>query len=269
MEGTILFKPYGNIHFKKWEVKEPKANILIVHGLGEHLGRYEEFSAYMTSEKIQCISFDLPGHGKSEGKRGNIRNLDDIVNIADKLLDQENIDNIVVFGHSLGGLIAAYYVLQSKHNVKKAIISAAAFGMKSKVPSVALPLIKIARGISPSFTVKNGITGNMLSHRSDIAEAYDHDKLVHPFISFSLFLDSIRVGDYCFSHFLDYKIPILVVHGEEDPIMDKKYSIAFYNMLPNAVKELKIIKNSYHEPHNEVNNREVYKIYKDFILSKG
>jgi len=268
LEGAIQFKPYGNIYYKKWDVKNPKASILIIHGLGEHINRYEEFASYMASHDIQCVGFDLPGHGRSEGKRGHIKSFDDVIEIADIILEKEKIDNVVVYGHSLGGLIAAYDILKSNHNVIKGIISAAAFGMKSKVPVVALPVIKLMGMIAPQMAVKNGITGNMLSHRKEIAEAYDNDKLVHPFISFSLFLDSIRVGDYCFAHFLEYNIPILVVHGENDPIMDKKFSQAFFNMLPNGKKQLKIIENSYHEPHNEVNNREVFDLYREFVLSK-
>lgn len=268
MEGKIQFKPYGNIYYKKWDVKYPKANILIIHGLGEHINRYEEFASYMASHDIQCIGFDLPGHGRSGGKRGHIRNFDDVISIADSVLDKEEIESVIIYGHSLGGLIAAYAILKLNHKITKGIISAAAFGMKSKVPAIALPVIKLMGAIAPQMTVKNGITGDMLSHRKEIADAYDNDKLVHPFISFSLFLDSIRVGDYCFAHFLEYKMPILVVHGEKDPIMDKRFSLAFYNMLPNAKKQLKIIANSYHEPHNEVNNREVFDLYREFVLSK-
>lgn len=72
MEGAIQFKPYGNIYYKKWDLKNPKASILIIHGLGEHINRYEEFASYMASHDIQCIGFDLPGHGRSEGKGGTL-----------------------------------------------------------------------------------------------------------------------------------------------------------------------------------------------------
>jgi len=268
MEGKINDSKYGKIYYKVWDLDNPRLDLLIIHGLGEHIERYNRFASYMAKAGVRCFGFDLPGHGKSDGKRGHIEKFNDIVKITDDIIDIVKPKHLCLFGHSLGGLLASYVLLKSDNKLEKVIVSAPAFDLKSKVSRFLFPIMKLIRKAQPSFTTKNGISAKQLSHDKIIVKAYENDPLVHPYISISLFFEAIKAEEYCFAHFLDYKTPMLLVHGKEDSIVDKKCSEAFFNMLPHKGKTFKIIKDSYHEPHNELNYVNNLKLYRDFLLTK-
>ncbi len=268
MEGKIDNIKYGKINYKVWDLDNPRLDLLIIHGLGEHIERYNRFATYMANGGVRCFGFDLPGHGKSAGKIGHIEKFNDIVKIADEIIDIVKPKHLCIYGHSLGGLLVSYILLKSNNKLEKAIISAPAFDLKSKVPVILYPLMKLIQKVKPSFTTKNRISAKQLSHDKIIVNAYKNDPLVHPYISISLFFEGIKAEEYCFSHFLDYKIPMLLVHGKEDSIVNIKCSEAFFNMLPHKDKVFKIIEGSYHEPHNELNYIDNLNLYRDFLLAK-
>ena len=107
---------------------EPKKGwVLIVHGLGEHIGRYDKLIDMLVKEGFCVIGFDLPGHGKSSGKRGNTT-IEDIVEIIDELT--KSVNRFTVFGHSLGGLIAIRYTELRPQKVNNLVVSSPALNIE-------------------------------------------------------------------------------------------------------------------------------------------
>ncbi|HUM75897.1 MAG TPA: alpha/beta fold hydrolase, partial [Fervidobacterium sp.] len=161
---------------------EPKKGwVLIVHGLGEHIGRYDKLIDMLVKEGFCVIGFDLPGHGKSSGKRGNTT-IEDIVEIIDELT--KSVNRFTVFGHSLGGLIAIRYTELRPQKVNNLVVSSPALNIEMKSSQKAM--MSIFSVLAPSLTVNNGINPNLLSRNKSAIEKYVSDSLVHDRISVRL-----------------------------------------------------------------------------------
>ena len=130
-----------NIFLRSWPSNnDPTYNIIIIHGLGEHSGRYKEFASFFMKKNIGVFSFDLIGHGKSDGLKGHISNIKDFTNsIEDVLIEvrRRYINTpIILFGHSLGGCLALNYLIERKSKeISLAIISSAWIETEIQIPN--------------------------------------------------------------------------------------------------------------------------------------
>ncbi len=161
---------------------EPRAILAIVHGLGEYSDRYHNFVQPLMSAGIELWSYDLRGHGRSSGMRGHIHTWDEYRVDLDLFLHHiagENAGkNIFLYGHSLGSLIVADYVLQAPIDLQGVILS----GLATEPVGIATPACvlaaKLLSRIWPKFTIPTGIYGAQLTHVASVAKAYDEDPLI-------------------------------------------------------------------------------------------
>ena len=113
-----------------WEADEPWATVLIVHGLGEHSGRYERTGGLLADAGLTTSSFDLFGHGASEGTRCHVDEFSDYLDEVEEELKESRRDGlpVVLLGHSLGGLIALDYLTSDRPHPDYAVISSPGLG---------------------------------------------------------------------------------------------------------------------------------------------
>jgi alpha-beta hydrolase superfamily lysophospholipase len=238
-----------------------KANILLVHGLGEHSGRYEHMADFYTQEGYAVTSFDLPGHGKSTGKRGSA-SYDEIVEDIDYSLAQlrkESPDKpLFLFGHSLGGALVLYYVLKKKPTLSGVISQAPSLAAGYPIPGWKQLLAQVMSTLYPGMTMENGLDRGQLSRDPEIEKQYSADPLVHPLISARLGWDLLEKGKAmqgeaeCFP-----QLPYLIQVSSVDQLTDPKATIRFAeNMRGNIT--LKVWEGFYHELHNEPEKKEVF-----------
>jgi alpha-beta hydrolase superfamily lysophospholipase len=258
-----------NIFIRSWPSNnDPTYNIIIIHGLGEHSGRYKEFASFFIKKNIGVFSFDLIGHGKSDGLKGHISNIKDFTDSIEEVLIQvrKRFINtpIIIFGHSLGGCLALNYLIERKSKeISLAIISSAWIETEIQIPKYLLIIQKVIHILFPKVRLSNRLDTKDLSKDIKIIDKYKNDSLVHDRISLNLLseinktIEKIKNKDY------NIEIPVLIIHGKKDKIISYKGS----ELISKKIKDskLKLYDNVYHEPHNDNEKKEILEYYYDFI----
>lgn len=240
----------------RWCLPESKlaGMLLVVHGLGEHSRRYAtHFSEFYTGHNFGVAAFDLPGHGKSTGKRGHIENPIWLLEIIDRLIQmiQDRFPDLAIFlyGHSFGGEIALWYSLVRNPAVKGVILSAPLIGPKDPVPLSKLFLAQTMDKIFPSFTMVNGLQIELLSRDPDIVNQYRTDPLVHNKVSARTGMMIINRGNWISRHIHENRQNMLLLVGEKEAIVNPDAIHRLAQKEPSI--HLKIWPGLYHELHNE------------------
>lgn len=247
-----------------------KAVIILVHGLGEHIQRYIYWADLFKKEGIGFAGVDLPGHGRSEGRRGNIKSYVLLDNMIDILLNscKKTFPGIPVYiyGHSLGGTIVLDYLLRKNPKVKGAIITAPWLRLSFEPPRIKLILASVMKNILPGLIQPSGLNANHISHDETVVEKYRTDPLVHGKISVSLFHGSMTAAKYSLEHASELKVPTLILHGSDDKILSPEGSREFAGK--TSLADLKIWDGGYHELHNEPFKDEVFAYIINWINRK-
>ena len=200
---------------RHWPCPSPRANVVIVHGIGEHSGRWDRVGTYLAEHGLAVTSWDHRGHGASGGDRVDLQTFDEYLGDLEVLLASIDDDKpVIVYGHSMGGLIATSYGLSNRPQPDFYVLSAPA--LSANVPFVLRASVKVLGKLRPNMRMANSITGDQLSNDPKVGEAYFADPLVEskPTLRFgNAFLgqmDAIR-GEY--EHLTQ---PTLVIHGQLD-----------------------------------------------------
>ena len=258
-----------NIFLRSWPSNnDPIYNIIIIHGLGEHSGRYKEFASFFIKKNIGVFSFDLIGHGKSDGLKGHISNIKDFTDSIEEVLIEvrKRFINtpIIIFGHSLGGCLALNYLIERKSKeISLAIISSAWIETEIQIPKYLLIIQRVIHTLFPKVRLSNRLDTKDLSKDIKIIDKYKNDSLVHDRISLNLLseinktIEKIKNKDY------NIEIPVLIIHGKKDKIISYKGSELINKKIKDS--KLKLYDNVYHEPHNDNERKEILEYYYDFI----
>ena len=234
--------------------KEVKAVINFVHGIGEHSDRYQEWMPFFTKADFAVFAIEYRGHGRSFGKRGYIKNYNDILNDIDVLLEKskEKYNDLphFIYGHSLGGNLVSNYILRRETNLKAAIITSPWLWLSKEPSAVLMTISKLLYKIAPGLTISSGLKTSDISQVKKVVEDYKKDSLVHGKISLEMFFSAYNNGKWAVENANQLTIPVLLLHGTADHICSHKGSEAFRNN--NVAKvSLKLWENMYHELHNE------------------
>tara|TARA_B100001057_G_scaffold148128_1_gene148055 strand:+ start:4987 stop:5805 length:819 start_codon:yes stop_codon:yes gene_type:complete len=254
---------FGNkIFVRSWTPNKSNQALLMVHGLGEHSGRYEVFSKYLKNEKLSLYAFDLPGHGKTYGRKGHIKKFDEYLDSLEDVLihiRKENLDiPIKLFGHSLGGLISLSFLInRESKEIDSAIISSPWIKLGLEVPKYLIEIQKVLVNIIPGFRLNNRINTNDLTKDNKINTKYINDQLVHDRISFKLYSEINNQINLVVERCDRIKLKVLLYHGTEDKII----SCESIKILSSKIKNSNMVffKEVYHEPHNDLEKKEVFK----------
>jgi alpha-beta hydrolase superfamily lysophospholipase len=245
--------------------------VCLVHGLGEHSGRYVHVVGSLIQAGYTLISFDIRGHGKSEGQRGHIPSYDALMKDVSSLLEVVNEQfpqlPFFLYGHSLGGNLVLNYVLRCQSHLKGVIVTAPWLRLAFEPPAFKIALGKITNYIWPSFSQKNGLDTKALSHVPEVVYAYENDPLVHDRISARMFISIYQAGYWALEHASEFSLPLLLVHGGDDKIISVEASREFAGKITEN-GTFKIWDNLYHEIHNEPEKEEVFKFLIDWLDKK-
>jgi alpha-beta hydrolase superfamily lysophospholipase len=239
-----------------------KAGVILVHGLGEHIGRYDQLIKKLATEGIVFTAVDLPGHGKSDGRRGVIRNYSLVHEMINTLSGefQKTFPEIPLFlyGHSLGGGIVLEYILSEQPSLRGAVVTSPWLRLSFEPDRSKLLLVTIMKSILPTLTQPSGLVVDHISHDKSVVEKYKSDPLNNDRISVSLFHSAVTAARYSLENASSLKIPILLMHGSDDQITSPQGSREFASK--TGMAELRIWEGGYHELHNEAFNNEVYTV---------
>jgi alpha-beta hydrolase superfamily lysophospholipase len=244
-----------------------RAVIILVHGLGDHIQRFTYWADLFKKEGIGFAGLDLPGHGRSDGRRGCIKSYAQIGEMIDILLTscRKTFPGVPIFlyGHSLGGGIVLDYILHKNPHIKGAIVTSPWLRLSFEPSKIKLAVAAIMKYLLPGLIQPSGLNVNHLSHDESVVEKYKNDPLVHGKISVSLFNAAIDAANYSLAHASELRIPTLLMHGSADMICSPEGSIEFAGKTDKV--ELKIWDGGYHELHNEPSKDEVFKYIMNWI----
>lgn len=249
--------------------KKQKAAIALIHGLGEHSGRYEHVAEVFTAAGYSLTAFDLRGHGKTEGIRGHAPSIDAVMaDITHNIeLTREHFPGMPVFlyGHSLGGNLGLYYCLTQKPQLKGAIITSPGLGLASPIPPAKLFMAKALYALVPTLLMDNGLDRTGLSRDPEVEKKYSADPLVHGKASTRFALDVLNCGAYNLEHAGEFPLPLLLMQGTADRIVSPQLTKAFANAAPISKITYKEWEGFYHELHNEPEKAKVFEAMLDWI----
>lgn len=265
------FKTFDGLSLfgQSWQPEDqPRAVVCLVHGIGEHSGRYVHVADSLTRAGYTLISFDLRGHGKSEGPRGHISSYEAIMQDISSLLEVTNKKfpqlPLFLYGHSLGGNLVLNYVLRRQPHLKGVIATAPWLRLAFEPPASKIALGKMTNYIWPSFSQKSGLDTKALSRDLEVVHSYENDPLVHNRISARMFISAYQAGQWALEHASEFSLPLLLMHGGDDNLISVKASHEFANMQTKNCT-LKIWGGLYHEIHNEPEKEEVFKFLIDWL----
>lgn len=250
---------------QSWEPDEkPKAVINIIHGFGEYSGRFSNWAKRFVDKGYAVFAIDYRGHGKSEGKRGYIKNFSDLFNDVDVLLENSKNEYSdiphLLYGHSLGGNIVTNYYLERKPTIKKLIATSPWYSLAFKPSALLMFFARIMYKISPGIISKSNLDINALSHNKEVVRLYKEDPLVHNKISLELLFSTMKYGSKPLEEINKLNIPMLLMHGSGDKITSFKASKKLYekDTKTNKLISFKEWPDMYHELHNELINDEIF-----------
>lgn len=227
--------------------------IVIMHGLGEHCGRYSHVARFFNDCGWSVRAYDHRGHGRSGGARGDVPDDDALLRDAKLVLDDfaRQLDAPpLLLGDSMGGLFAARYATAALSPLRGLILVSPALAVRL---SIAQKLLLCGmRAIAPGFGVRNGLPTRYLSHDPAVALAYRRDPLVHSKISARLVLSMLAAVNDAHARASALDIPTLLLVAGDDRLVDPSGSKAFHAALAPGIGTLHWYEDFYHEVFNEV-----------------
>ena len=254
----------ANLAVQDWPLAEgiaSRGTVLIVHGLGEHAGRYEHVARRLNSWRFDVRGYDHYGHGDSSGERGTLtapyRLVDDCADLVQSTRRRVAPGSpLIVFGHSLGGLVAACVAQSGRTRIDGLILSSPALDARLS-PVQKLLRATLAR-VVPNVVVGNGIDPQHLSRDPRVVAAYQADPRVHDRISGRLARFIADAGADVIANAPQWRVPTLLMYAGSDRLVDPRGSRAFAQAAPPQVVTTKCFEQHYHEIFNEADNAPVF-----------
>ncbi|RQO53570.1 alpha/beta hydrolase [Variovorax sp. KBW07] len=240
---------------------KPRAVVVVVHGLGEHAGRYHALAEDLHEWGFAVWAHDHHGHGESTGARGGLpselRLVDDLALVIDDARSQNPGLALVLLGHSLGGLVAASLVGRGVRPVDGLVLSSP--GLDPGLNGVQKALLAVLPRIAPNLRVGNGLDDNYLSHDAAVVQAYRDDPLTHDRIGSRLARFLAYEGASVQQRAADWPVPTLLLYAGDDRLVVPAASRAFAAAAaPSGMVEAHCFESLYHEIFNELEAEPVF-----------
>lgn len=245
-----------------------KGIIILVHGLGEHIRRYDQQLSYFNDQGYGVIGADLIGHGRTEGVRGTWKSMESNYHIIDHLfIEAARIDPtlpVFLYGHSMGGNIAARYVVIKNPGIRGLILTGPAIKTPKDLPSFLVRAVMAAPEWIKNIRIPNGLDLSSLCTDEDVVRQYIADPLVHNRVSLGAGATILDNAETLLSHTWIPPFPVLMMHGADDRITLPSGTESLKNKWSGKV-DLKIWPGMLHEIHNEKEKRAVWQFTIDWL----
>lgn len=253
-EGIRLFAA-------EWPLKHPKAVLAIVHGQGEHIGRYAHLAEWYNRHQIAVVGYDHQGYGRSEGKRGHAKNLQVLLDDIGLLLEETRRrypgTPLFLYGHSMGGGLVLNYVTRRDPVLAGLIATGPWIRLAFEAPAVKVIAGKIMHKIMPALTLPTGLATSFLSRDQAVVDAYRSDPLVHDQLSMAAGIALLESAAWLNGYSGVFSIPVLLMHGGADKITSAAATKEFFGRVAGDVSHREW-PGLYHEIHNEPEKEQVF-----------
>jgi alpha-beta hydrolase superfamily lysophospholipase len=257
------------LDLREWPCADARGTVLIVHGLGEHIGRYEHVAAQLLRGGRNVVGYDQRGHGTSEGARGTIGQPDNLLHDLALVIDdvrRRHPGPLVLLGHSLGGLIAARMVagglaspLPPWHRPVDALVLSSP-ALDAGMSGAQKLLLALLGSLAPTLAVGNGLKPAWISRDPAVVQAYIDDPLVHDRVTPLLARFIVDAGAFVQAHAAQWRVPTLLIYAGSDRCVAPAGSAAFAAAAPPAVVTTQLFAPLYHEIFNEPEQAQVFAV---------
>lgn len=251
---------------RAWPLEPARGTIVLVHGLGEHVGRYAHVAAFFNARGWRVVGYDHRGHGLSDGARGRLAAADDLLLDLARAIDAVRAEHpggpLVLLGHSLGGLVAARFVAGALAPAAAWSRPVDALLLSSPVLVTAMkPLQKamlaVLGPLTPNHAVGNGLKPEWISRDPAVVAAYKADPLVHDRISPRLARFIVDGCELVRSVAPRWTVPTVLLYAGADRCVLPAGSAAFAAAAPHSVLTARVYTAFFHEIMNEPERAEV------------
>ena len=272
--STFVASDGDNIVIQDWPLVASvplRGVVILVHGLGEHAGRYDHVARRLNSWGFAVRGYDQCGHGESGGPRGSLptdtRLLDDLADIVDSTrAKMQQGTPLILLGHSMGGLVVARFVSLALRPVEGLVMSSPA--IDPGLNPVQKILLAVLPKLWPDLRVGNGVKPQFISHNPAVVAAYKADRLVHDRISGRLGRFIATAGEKVEELAPQWTVPSLVLYAGDDRLLNCKGSERFAAAAPKAVVKAVCFESLYHEIFNELDADPVFSELKLWLDQK-
>ena len=268
--STFTASDGDNLAVQDWQLPEgvrPRAQMLVLHGLGEHAGRYDTLARVLNGWGFAVRGYDQYGHGDSDGARGGLphpnRLLDDLADLVESARLRQPGVPVILLGHSMGGLLAASFVARTLLAVDGLVLCSPA--LATRLSPVQKLLMAVVPRIAPNLTVGNGLAPDYLSHDTRVVQAYRNDPRVHDRISGRLARFIEDEGHLVRLRAPSWKVPTLLMFAGDDRLVDPTGTRAFASAAPTQFVTTRCFEDHYHELFNELDAEPVYRCLRQWL----
>jgi alpha-beta hydrolase superfamily lysophospholipase len=251
---------------------QPLGTVILVHGLGEHAGRYGEVAAHLHQWGFAVRAYDQQGHGQSGGVRGDMLRPGslqaDLCRVIDDTRQHPSLQGIplILLGHSMGGLVVARTLAEGLRTVDAAVLSSPALGafpnFLQKMLLATLPRVV------PHLCVDNGLQADCVSRDPDVVKAYKADPLVHRRISAGLAAWILENGEKTLVDAAKWEVPTLLLYAGQDKLVNAQATADFARAAPHAMVQAQCFEAMFHEIFNDPDRAQVFAALKAWLLAR-
>lgn len=260
-EFQIQLPHDGVIAGYSWNPEGPLGLVGVLHGLGDHAGRYGRMVRALADAGFAAEAIDLPGHGRSYGPRGHVRSWGDYHEAMEAWWNRERPGGrppIALVGHSMGALVALDWALRQPQGALRALVlSAPPFEVVVRAAMLKVRAAQLLVRLWPRFSQQTAILPSMLSHDPEVVRAHNEDPLVHYLMSAKLFFEFRGVSDTLRKAAGRLTVPTLILHGTGDVVSSSLGSERWAKLAPEGMADLRLYPGLYHEILNEREGPEI------------
>jgi len=263
VEGKFKGYKNFNLYYQCWlPSNEPKAVLLVAHGLAEHSGRYINIVNHFVPKGYAVYGFDQRGHGKSQGQRGYVERfshfVSDLKTFSGIIRSKHRDAKIFIVGHSVGGTIATAYAVHYQDEFDGLVLSGATLKVGASVSSGLIIVARVLSLLLPKMGL-DVIDASAISQDKTVVDAYVDDPLVYRGkIRARLGAELIKAIQILLPQMSKIYLPILIMHGTADRLSDPRGSEILYDRVSSRNKTLKLYDGFYHEIFNEPGREQVF-----------
>jgi len=250
------FHTYGSeIYACQYVPDEIKGTVVLVHGLGEHSGRYKKtVIPILLKSGLAVVTYDNVGHGKSSGKRGHCQSYNSLLDILDEVVQKAKhlfpIKPVFLYGHSMGGNLVLNYAMRREVKLAGLVATSPYLRLAFQPPKWKIILGKLMLNVLPSITLPSGLDPKGISRIPEEVEKYKKDPLVHDKVSPMFSFPIMAAGEWAIQNANQLNINALLLHGTADQIISVEGTKEFHR---NSNKtQLELFDDAFHELHNDL-----------------
>ena len=259
---------YGrNIYGAYLQPEQISRVVVLIHGLGEHSHRYlDGVIPVLLEQGCAVVMYDNFGHGRSDGKRGHCPSYKALIELLNQVINRSKEIfpgfPVLLYGHSMGGNLALNFALRHQQ-IQGLVVTSPYLRLAFRPPAWKMKLGKVLLSLWPAFTLPSGLDPNGLSRIPEEVRKYQEDPLVHDLVSPMFSFPVMEAGEWAIENASELTVPLLLMHGTEDPIIDFEATQIFSNNAPKCT--FIPFEGGYHELQHDLDKDKLHVTIGDWI----